>query len=81
MIKTKKNRSPVVRLYNCSKQILPLQVRPPGSDFYTNEQQVRLPPGKTVLLPKTHLLADQILNLQRRRMLKVTYDSEAAQGE
>jgi hypothetical protein len=74
----KKIKSAVVRIYNCSKQMIPLQLRAPGSDFFTNEQQIRLGPGKDVVLPKTHVRDDQIQNLQKRRMLKVVYDSEAA---
>lgn len=70
-----KKKLAVVRLYNCSKQMIPLQVRAPGSDFYSNEQQVRLAPGKTVELPKSYLLEEQISNLQKRRMLKIDYDS------
>jgi len=66
-----------VRIYNCSKQMIPLQLRSPGSDFFANEQQVRIAPNKDVVLPKSHLLEDQITNLQQRRMIKVTYDSEA----
>lgn len=72
-----KKKTAVVRLYNCSKQMIPLQVRAPNSDFYSSEQQVRLAPGKDVLLPKTHLREEQIKNLCARRMLKVTFDSEA----
>ncbi len=81
MAKAKKARSAMVRLYNCSKQMIPLQVRAPGSDFYSNEQQVRLESGKDVMLPKSYLRMEQIENLQKRRMLKVNYDSEATQGE
>lgn len=75
-MKTAKKKTAVVRIYNCSKQLIPLQVRAPGSDFFTNEQQVRLEPGKDVVLPKSHLRADQIENLQKRRLIKVVYDSE-----
>lgn len=71
-----KQKSHVVRIYNCSKQMIPLQVRAPGSDFYSNEQQVRIEPGKDALLPKSHLRDGQIKNLQARRMIKVVYDSE-----
>lgn len=77
MTKIKKNKSPMVRLYNCSKQMIPLQVRAPGSDFFSNEQQVRLEPGSDVMLPKSHLMADQVENLRRRRMIQVTFDSES----
>lgn len=72
-----KKKSAVVRIYNNSKQMIPLQLRPPASDFYQSEQQVRLEPGKDVLLPKSHLREEQIKNLCARRMLKITYDSEA----
>ncbi len=75
---TTKKRSHVVRIYNNSKQMIPLQVRAPGGDFFTSEQQVRVMPGKDVLLPKSHLRSDQIENLQKRGMVRVVYDSETA---
>lgn len=78
MAKTKKPKSAMVRLYNCSKQMIPLQVRAPGADFFSNEQQVRLEPGKDVMLPKSYLREDQVENLRKRRMIQVNYDSEAA---
>lgn len=78
MAKAKK-RAATVRIYNCSKQMIPLQVRAPGSDFFTNEHQIRLDPGKDVALPKSHLREDQIENLRKKRMIKVIYDSEAVQ--
>ncbi len=68
----------VLRIYNSSKQMIPIQVKPPGGDFYTSEQQIRLAPGKDVVLPKSHLRMAQIDNLKRRRMLKVVYDSDTA---
>jgi hypothetical protein len=71
----KKAKSDVVRIYNNSRQMIALQVRAPGADFYTHEQQVRLHPGKDVVLPKTHLREEQIKNLQAKRMIKVLYDS------
>lgn len=67
----------VIRLMNISKQMIPLQVRPPQGDFYLHEQQVRINPGATVMLPKNHLRSDQLQNLQSRRMIRVIYDSEA----
>jgi len=69
-------KSVVVRIYNRSKQMIPLQLRTPGSDFFTNEQQVRIDPGKDVVLPKSHLRMEQVENLQKRRMIQVIYDSE-----
>lgn len=67
--------SEVIRVYNCSKQTIPLQVRPVNSDFYRDEQQVRLAPGKSVLLSKKEVMESQIKNLQTKRMIKVVYDS------
>jgi len=71
-----KEKSHVMRVYNNSKQMIPIQVRTPGGDFYTSEQQVRILPGKDVLLPKNHLRRDQIENLQKRGIIKVLFDSE-----
>lgn len=72
-----KVKSHVVRLYNSSKQMIPIQVKAPGADFFS-QQQVRIEPGKSVLLAKSHLLMEQIENLQKRRMLKILHDSEVA---
>lgn len=72
-----KQKSGTIRLYNSSKQALRLQVRPPGGDFYTSEQQVTLNPGKQISLIKSHLNMEQVLNLQKRSMLRVVHDSEA----
>ena len=81
MAKVKKARSAMVRLYNCSKQMIPLQVRAPGADFFSNEQQIHLGPGKDVMLPKSYLREDQVENLRKRRMIQVNYDSDTvAQG-
>ena len=71
-----RQKSHVVRIYNNSRQLISLQVRSPGSDFYTNEQQVRIQPNHDVLLPKSHLRDDQINNLKARGLIKVVYDSE-----
>jgi hypothetical protein len=71
-----KNKTHIATIYNCSKQMIPLQVRPPGSDFYTNEQQIRLMPGQDVQLPKTYIRQEQIDNLCARGMIKVVYDSQ-----
>lgn len=76
-----KIKSHTLRIYNSSNQMIPLQVRAPGSDFYTNEQQVRLNPGKSVILMKSHVRMDQIENLQKRGILRVVFDSEVAQDQ
>ena len=72
------NKSHVIRVYNSSKQLISLQVRSPNGDFYTSEQQVRIIPNQSVMLPKSHVRQDQIDNLQKRGMIKVVYDSEVA---
>lgn len=71
-------KSHVIRIYNSSKQLISLQVRSPNGDFYTSEQQVRIIPNQSVVLPKSHVRQDQIDNLQKRGMIRVVYDSEAA---
>lgn len=71
-----KQKSHVIRVYNCSRQLISLQVRTPGSDFYTNEQQVRIASNRDALLPKSHLRMEQINNLKARGLIKVVYDSE-----
>lgn len=71
-------KSHVIRIYNNSKQLISLQVRSPNGDFYTSEQQVRIVPNQSVVLPKSHVRQDQIDNLQKRGMIRVVYDSEAA---
>ena len=65
-----------IRIYNRSKQMIPLQARVPGGDFYTSEQQIRLNPGQDALVPKSHLLMDQVQNLQKRGMIQIYYDSD-----
>lgn len=76
-----KQKSHVVRVYNRSSQMIALQLRAPNSDFYTNEQQVRINPGQDVSLPKSHIREDQIKNLQAKRMIKILYDSEAQETQ
>jgi len=74
-----KQKSSVIRVYNNSMQQVALQMRPPASEFYTNEQQVRLNPGKDCLLPKSHVRMEQIDNLRKKGILKVLYDSDVAE--
>ncbi len=60
-----------VRIYNCGKQTIPIQLRRPGGDFFRDEQTVYLNAGKTVTLPKTHLNEEQIRRLQATRHIKL----------
>jgi hypothetical protein len=66
----------VVQIYNCSRQMIPLSVRPPGGDFFLHEQTIYLRPGKTVRLPKSFLNEPQIANLTSKRMIRILHDSE-----
>ena len=65
----------MVRVFNSCKQMIPLQMRPPGTSFYRYEQQIRLNPGQHALLPLDHLREDQLENLQKRGFIKIIYDS------
>ncbi len=66
----------MVRVFNSCKQMIPLQMRPPGTSFYRYEQQIRLNPGQHALLPLDHLREDQLENLQKRGFIKIIYDSK-----
>ncbi len=65
-----------VRIENLSRQMIPLQVKPPNGDFYVEEQQIRLSPagkkGCAVKLPKKYLNMAQIENCKSRRFISVT---------
>ena len=66
----------VVQIYNSSRQMIPIVVRPPGGDFFLHEQTIYLRPGKTVRLPKSFLNDSQITNLTAKRMIRILHDSE-----
>lgn len=66
-----------ITVYNSSKQVYGLSARPPGSDFYTSEQQIWVRPGATVTLPKSHVNMDQIGNLCARGMMKIISDTSS----
>jgi len=74
-----KTKTHVINVYNVSKQVICLQLRAPGGDFYTSEQQVRIMPGKHATLPKSYTREDQITNLCKRGTIRVIYDSEVAE--
>jgi hypothetical protein len=71
-----KETNHVVQIYNSSKQMIPISVKPPGGDFFLHEQTIYLKSGKTVRLPKSFLNESQISNLTTRRMIKILHDSE-----
>jgi len=56
-----------VIVVNRSRQMIPLQVRRPGGDFYHEEHQIRLKPGESSSpLPKRYLNWAQIENCRGR---------------
>lgn len=71
-----KQKSASVRIYNRSKQLIALHVRPPGGDFYATEQQIRINPGQDVELPESHLMMDQIRNLQKQGILQIVSNTQ-----
>lgn len=60
-----------VTVTNISNQMVPIQVQPPGGDFYLEQRQVRLLPGKSVVLPHSHLMDAQLENLRGRQQLRI----------
>jgi hypothetical protein len=67
-----KLKSEIVTIENCSRQALKFQIRPPKSDFFLHEQQVRLSPGKRVEVPKDYLIWAQVENCKARGLIKTT---------
>ena len=55
-----------VVITNRSRQMVPIQVKPPGGDFFYEEHQIRLNCGKSVTLPKRYLNWAQIENCRGR---------------
>lgn len=60
-----------ITVMNTSKQMIPLQVKQPGADFFVAERQVRIRPGKSVQLPADYLMDAQIDNLRSRKDIQV----------
>lgn len=57
------------KITNTSRQMVPIQVKPPAGDFYLHERSVRLGAGKSVVLPSDHLMPSQLENLKARTMI------------
>ena len=66
----------VITVYNRGRQTVHLQVKPPGGDFFLHEQVIYLKPGKSVQIPKNCANSAQIRNLQAKRQIQVTNDTE-----
>ena len=65
-----------ITVYNRGRQVIPLQVKPPGGDFFLHEQTVHLHPGKHVTIPKSYANSSQIKNLQAKRQIQILADTE-----
>lgn len=74
--KTKGIKSHSIRVYNKSRQTISLQLTPKGGDFFLHQQQVHIRPGIPVEIPKSHIIEEQIQNLQKQGMISVLFDSE-----
>ena len=66
-----------ITVYNRGRQTVHLQVKPPGGDFFLHEQVIYLKPGKSVQIPKNCANSSQIRNLQAKRQIQITHDTEA----
>ena len=66
------NESKMVAITNRTRQMIPIQVRPPKSDFFYEEKQMRIAPGRSVTLPKSHLNWQQIENCRGRGDISVS---------
>lgn len=59
-----------IKIYNASSQMIPLQLREAGANFF-HEMQVRLMPKQQVELPKSYIMEEQINNLKARGILRL----------
>ena len=64
-------KSDNVTVTNISRQLISLQIKHPKGDFFRDERQARLMPGKSITVPRDHLLWPQVKNCQANRMLQV----------
>lgn len=57
---------------NKSRQMLSLQVKPPNGDFYYEEYQIRIMPGKSTKIPRRYLNWSQIENCRGKGMISIS---------
>lgn len=77
MQKKKQKQQAVVRLYNCSRQQVPIHLNAPkGVDFFFGAQDVRLNPGQHHTFDKSRITPEQVERLSKQGMIRVLYDSE-----
>lgn len=61
-----------VTVTNISGQMIPLQLRPEGGDFFIHERQARLLAGKSITVPRNYINQGQIDNLRARHEVRVS---------
>ena len=72
--KAKKQREneDYIMIYNTSKQLIPIQLKPPlGVDFFQGEQTINLYRGKSGRFPMSRLRGEQLQNLQKSGRIRV----------
>ena len=60
-----------LEVYNCSKQMIQLHLRQPGTDFYVGEQVVRLLPGRSYRGERKLFNEGQLDNLRAKRDIRI----------
>lgn len=60
-----------VTVTNVSNQMIPIQVRSPAGDFYLEERQARINPGRSIQLPRNFLNQGQLENLKSRHHVQI----------
>lgn len=76
--KIKEKLSRVVRVTNVSKQRVPIQLRPPLDDsgkridFFIGERTIYLSPSESDNFPEDQLMSEQIKNLSKKGMIRVS---------
>lgn len=64
-----------VTIYNNSNQMIPIQAKPPGGDFFLEEQVVYLHPGKSAIVSRDFVRTEQLHNLQLKGKVRVVENS------
>lgn len=65
-----------VTISNRSRQMIPLQAKPPKGDFFYEEHQIRLNPGATAQIPGRYLNWSQIENCKGRGDIVVVEEKQ-----
>lgn len=70
--KKKKEDKGKIRIYNCSRQQIPIHLNAPkGVDFFLGAQDIRLNPGQYHIFNRNRVRMGQIERLQKQGMIQV----------